>query len=209
MNINELREAINKTLCTDEGMKFGCRPEINKLLFKIIDKERIKLDRIRKLQFMSMFSGIPKDEEDVKMKEDEVTEKEKAEIEDEFDVPMSEATSVNAKKSPEKLAKTPYFLNKIEIPKVKTNELIGRGEKDELDQEFTRLFSIREQTVKMIKKRSNEYSLKDCAIVCRKCDLIVCHLKHLKMRKETQAITEIRSSMTNLFDIEMSELSES
>lgn len=90
MNINELREAINKSLCTDEGMKFGYRPEINKILFKILDKEWIKLDKIWKIQFMSMFSGIPQDEEDVKMWEDEVKQAVKADLEDEFDVPMQE-----------------------------------------------------------------------------------------------------------------------
>ena len=41
---------------------------------------------------MSMFSGIPVDEEDVKMKEDEVKQAVKADLEDEFDIPMAEAS---------------------------------------------------------------------------------------------------------------------
>lgn len=65
-----------------------------------------------------MFSGIPVDEEDVKMKEDEVKQAVKADLEDEFDIPMAEASRDSAvvkKFSPEK-EQTPFFLNTIEFP---------------------------------------------------------------------------------------------
>ena len=92
-NINELRDSINKHLCTDEGMRRGFRPDIAKLLFRILDKERIKLDKINKIQTLlesEKKRGEIKSEsllKDLKMDEEKES-KPRIEEDDEFDVEM-------------------------------------------------------------------------------------------------------------------------
>lgn len=72
-----------------------------------------------------MPSFKPKMEEEKKVVEDE----------DVFDEPL-EKPVVGKKK-----VDIPYFLNKIEVPKLVTNKMIERGNKEELEKEYLMLYS--------------------------------------------------------------------
>lgn len=130
---------------------------------------------------------------------------------DEFDIPMEgEGLKKLAKKTVLTKASDsqPYFLEKIKILPLKTNNLLDRGDEAELQGHFKRLISKRENIVREVRRRSQEYSLKDCAIACGVCDTILCQLKHVEMLKEKDGFCEIRSTMISLYDIEEQAISE-
>lgn len=86
---------------------------------------------------MQNHEGVPETEDQEmpsfkpKVEEDE----KKIEEEDVFDQPVEKQTQVKKK------GDIPYFLNKIEIPKLLTNKMIERGNKEELEREYHKLFS--------------------------------------------------------------------
>lgn len=87
---------------------------------------------------MSHNEGIPEEENlDVPMMKTKLEEEKKEVNEDDvFDEPIDKPTVGQVKKKHD----IPYFLNKIEIPKLKTNNLIEKGDKDELEREYNTLY---------------------------------------------------------------------
>lgn len=62
--------------------------------------------------------------------------------------------------------------------------------------------------VKAVKKRSSEFNLKEGSVACKVCDTMICRLKVLKLKRANEGITEIESSLINLFDVELEDLKE-
>lgn len=45
-------------------------------------------------------------------------------------------------------------------------------------------------------------------MACKVCDTMICRLKVLKLKRANEGITEIESSLINLFDVELEDLKE-
>jgi len=62
-------------------------------------------------------------------------------MDDEFDVPIErEERKEEMKTSTKTKLETPFFLNRIDSVPISSTKLIEGGDKDELDNEYTRLF---------------------------------------------------------------------
>jgi len=80
--------------------------------------------------------GVP-EEEDKEMPAVKTKEEEKKEVpKDEDDVFDEPIDGLKEKVVPKKKLDIPYFLNKIEIPQLKTSKLIEKGNCDELEKEY-------------------------------------------------------------------------
>lgn len=86
---------------------------------------------------MTLNEGIAEEEEDNEMPSIKTKEEEKKEVpkheDDVFDEPID---GLKEKIGPKKKVDIPYFLNKIEIPLLKTTKMIEKGNCDELEKEY-------------------------------------------------------------------------
>ena len=90
---------------------------------------------------MNHNEGVPEEEDkempSIKTKEEEIKVDPPKNDDDIFDEPID---GLKEKVQPKKKMDIPYFLNKIEIPIIKTSKLIEKGNCQELENEYQSLF---------------------------------------------------------------------
>ena len=100
--------------------------------------------------------------------------------------PMIKAIVKKKKKKPM------YFLNDLIYDKLDTKKLFEEGNFEKIQKEFDRRFLIRKRIKRELEMRCDLFKMKQCSIVCQRCDSILCNLDDVILRKESQGISEIK-----------------
>lgn len=89
-------------------------------------------------------------------------------------------------------------MNDLIYEKLETTPLFEQGEKDQIEKEYNRRYLFRQQIKRELDTRCDLFALKQCAIVCARCDSILCYLNNLDMKKENMGICEIKGLLCGL-----------
>lgn len=109
------------------------------------------------------------DEEDLSMAASVVKAEESKDKEEEekIDNPLIKPAP---KKGPTKVS---YFLNDLIFEKLSTEKLFEKGDKMQIEKEFNRRFLFRKKIKRELEMRCDLFGLKNCAMVCGKCESIL------------------------------------
>lgn len=136
------------------------------------------------------------DEEDVSMGTNSASKPEKTENDEDEETKVENPLA----KPPPKLEpnKVCYFLNDLIYEKLDTNPLFEKGNKEEIEREFDRRYLFRQRIKRELDTRCDLFGLKECALVCSKCESILCYLNNLEVKKESAGICEIKGMLCGL-----------